>query len=120
MLAVRADEFIGMLVGDDRGDAGNGDYRERRREPDETISHRGSHGVRALLIPVNMGRASIAGPSQPSHRLVRRHRTRASWLDTRWTLTCVNGFRRTGRTSGTGLRIRRLGGRVPLSVPQFP
>jgi hypothetical protein len=51
---------------------GNRDHRECRREPDETISHRGSHGV-SLVIPVNMGRASPAGLSQPSHRLARWH-----------------------------------------------
>jgi hypothetical protein len=51
MLAVRADEFIGMLVGDDRSDAGNGDYRERRREPDKAVSHRGSRTARTVDIP---------------------------------------------------------------------
>jgi hypothetical protein len=47
--------------------------------------------------------------SQLSHRLVSRHRTWSYLPDIRWTLTCANGPRWTHRTTGTRLRIRRLG-----------
>jgi hypothetical protein len=36
--------------------------------------------------------------------------------DTQWTLTCMSGLQQTGWTSGTRLRIRRLGVRVPPSA----
>jgi hypothetical protein len=55
--------------------------------------------------------------SQLSHELMGRHRTQAPILDTCWTMTCGYGLRRTGRTGGTDLRIRRLGVRVPPSAP---
>jgi hypothetical protein len=75
MLPVGADEFIGMLAGDDRGDAGDGDYRERRREADKAVGHRSFRVARAVDIDEH-----LVGPPQPgSHsRLtdwVRRDRT---------------------------------------------
>ncbi len=54
--------------------------------------------------------------SQPSHRLARRSRTRAVSLEELCTLTCGNGFTDTVRTVGSGLRIRRLGVRIPPSA----
>jgi hypothetical protein len=39
-------------------------------------------------------------------------------LDNRWTMTCGYGLRRTGRTLSIGLRIRRLGVRVPPSTSE--
>src|SRR5262249_37937027 len=53
-----------------------------------------------------------------SHRLSRPRRTIADSLDIRRILTCGFGFWRTGWTDGIGLRIRRLGVRVPPSAPR--
>ena len=39
----------------------------------------------------------------------RHHRTQASILDNRWTMTCEYGLRRTGQTLSIDLPIRRLG-----------
>ena len=51
--------------------------------------------------------------SRLSHRLVSRGRIQTNLLDNRQTLTCAPGPRRTHRTSGTRLRIRRVLVRVP-------
>jgi hypothetical protein len=56
--------------------------------------------------------------SQLSHRLTGRHRTQAHSQDIRRILTCGFGFWRTGWADGIGLRIRRLGVRVPPSAPR--
>lgn len=40
--------------------------------------------------------------------LVGRHRTQASMLDNRWTMTCEYGLQRTGRTLSIDLRIKCL------------
>ena len=53
-------------------------------------------------------RASSATISQLSHRLAGRHRTQRPVLDTRRTLTCGYGLRRTRWTRGTDLRIKWL------------
>ena len=63
-------------------------------------------------------RPSFRKPSSASHGLAGRHRTQAPVLDNWWTMTCGYGFRRTGRTLGIDLRIRRLGVRVPPSAPR--
>jgi hypothetical protein len=55
--------------------------------------------------------------SQPSHRLMGRRRTEMSAPHTWQTLACGYGLLWTGRTCPTGLRIRRLGVRVPPSAP---
>ena len=39
-LTVRADQFVGVLIGDDRGDDRDGHHRECRRDPDEPVHHR--------------------------------------------------------------------------------
>ena len=39
-LAVRADKFVGVLIGDDRGDGGDPDHGESRCDPDESIGQR--------------------------------------------------------------------------------
>ena len=41
-LAVGRDQFIGVLVRDDRGDAGDSHHGERSRDPDEPIGRRNS------------------------------------------------------------------------------
>jgi hypothetical protein len=56
-LAVRADEFVGVLVGDDRSDAGHGHDRERRGDPDEPVGHRGSSWSGTLML-LAIGRTS--------------------------------------------------------------
>jgi hypothetical protein len=38
-LSVRRDQFVGVLVGDDRGDTGDGHQGERGRDPDESVGH---------------------------------------------------------------------------------
>ena len=57
------------------------------------------------------GTATGRDLSQISHRLTGRHWTRADGLDIQWTLTCGYGFRRTDRTGGIDLRIKRQKGR---------
>src|SRR5215469_5763974 len=49
---VRADELVAVLVGDDRGDAGHGQNRERRGDLDEPVGYR-------LLVPLRDG--DVAG-----------------------------------------------------------
>jgi hypothetical protein len=55
--------------------------------------------------------------SQLFHGLAGPHRAQAHGLDIRRLVTCSFGLWSTGRTSRTGLRIRRLGVRVPPSAP---
>jgi hypothetical protein len=61
--------------------------------------------------------SSGADPLTTVSRTGGTHRTQASVLDARWTLTCGYGYRGTGWTRCTDLRIRRLGVRVPPIAP---
>src|ERR1022692_41539 len=54
-------------------------------------------------------------PSRPSHRLGRRHRTRASSLDAPWTLTSGNGLMSTGRMPGRRLGVKGSRVQIPPS-----
>jgi hypothetical protein len=58
------------------------------------------------------GRRDGDQQAQISHNfltnLVGRHRTQASMLDNRWTMTCEYGLQRIGRTRSIDLRIKWL------------
>src|ERR1700722_16149238 len=68
------DQFVGVLVGDDRGDAGDGYHGERGRDPDESVGHRNS----------SLRQAFTNGSSSPKPAASRSARVRAvmAWL--RW------------------------------------
>jgi len=79
-----------------------------------------SHMTSLSLMLIAIGQTSTArawaavepskpGLSQPSHELSRRHRTRASSPDTRWTLTRGDRHHITYRTAGRGLGVKGRG-----------
>jgi hypothetical protein len=45
---VGRDQFIGVLVRDDRGDAGDGHHSERGRNPYRSVGHRNSSSRQAI------------------------------------------------------------------------
>ena len=77
-LAVRADEFIGVLVGDDRGDVGHGQDGERRGDLDESV------GSPQLLLERGHVRheivADVAGHGSDLHLPV-SHSRLTDWWD---------------------------------------